>query len=135
MMNEGSPERADRMVDRMLSGATGVTEAQRNQVREIARQAATDLRSQHESGRALREQMAAAFAQPVVDAAAVEALRQQRLAQHDAASKRMTQAMLDVSRVLTPEQRQQVAQKMHSRRAMMERHRGERQRMEGEPTR
>ena len=45
------------------------------------------------------------FAQPTVDAAALEALRQKQMAMHDAASKRMMQAMLDVAQVLTPEQR------------------------------
>jgi Spy/CpxP family protein refolding chaperone len=131
----GPPEHAERMADRMLAGASGVTDAQRSQVREIARAAATDLRAQHDAGRTLREQMAAAFTQPVVDANAVEALRQKMLAQHDATSKRMTQALLDVSRVLTPEQRQQIAQKLQSRRSMMERHRGERQQLEGGPAR
>ena len=132
MMLGGSPEHAERMVDRMLAGASGVTEAQRTQVREIARAASTDLRAQHDAGRTLREQMAAAFTQPVVDANAVEALRQKMLAQHDATSRRMTQALIDVSRVLTPEQRQQIAQKMQSRRAMMERHRSERQQLDGD---
>jgi len=131
MMFGASPEHADRMADRMLAGASNVSDAQRNQVREIARQAATDLRAQREAGRGLREQVAAAFAQPVVDADAVEALRQKMLAQHDAASKRMTQAMLDVSRVLSAEQRQQIAQKMQSRRSMMERHHQERRQLDG----
>jgi protein CpxP len=135
MMMGGSPEHAERMVDRMLAGASGVTDAQRTQVREIARAAGTELRAQHDAGRTLREQMASAFTQPVVDANAVEALRQKMLAQHDAASERMTQALLDVSRVLTPEQRQQIAQKMQSRHSMMERHRGERQQLDGGPAR
>ncbi len=131
----GPPEHTERMVERMLAGASGVTDTQRSQVREIARAAGTDLRGQHDAGRALREQMASAFTQPVVDANAVEALRQKMLAQHDAMSRRITQALLDVSRVLTPEQRQQIAQKMQSRRSMMERHRGERQQLDGGPAR
>jgi Spy/CpxP family protein refolding chaperone len=43
----------------------------------------------------------------------------------------MLQAMLDVSRVLTPEQRKQLAERMQQRRTMMERHRGERLQNEG----
>lgn len=135
MMLGGSPELTERMVDRMLSAASGVTDAQRTQVREIARAAATDLRAQRDAGRGLREQIAAAFTQPVVDANAVEALRQKMAAQHDGMSRRMTQALLDVSRVLTPEQRQQIAQKMQSRRSMAERHRSERQQFDGGPPR
>ena len=38
--------------------------------------------------------------------------RQQMLQLHDQASKRMTQAMVDVSRVLTPEQRKQIADRI-----------------------
>ena len=56
------------------------------------------------------------LAQPTVDADAVEALRQKQLAMHDAAGKRMTTAMLEISRVLTPEQRKQIAEYMsHAR--------------------
>jgi protein CpxP len=43
------------------------------------------------------------------------------LAQHDQASKRMMQAMLDGSRVLTPEQRAKMADMAGQRRAMMDR--------------
>ena len=53
------------------------------------------------------------------------------LSRHDQASKRMMQAMLDVSRVLTPEQRQQLAQQMKQRRDLMERHMRERRQLEG----
>lgn len=48
------------------------------------------------------------------------------LQQHDAASRRWTQAMLDVSAVLTPEQRKQMVDRMQQRRDMMQRHQQER---------
>ena len=73
------------------------------------------------------------FRQPTVDANAAEALRQQMLQQHDQASRRMLQAMLDVSRVLTPEQRAQLAQRMQQRREMMQRHEQERRQLEPAP--
>ena len=73
------------------------------------------------------------FAQPTVDAAAAEALRQQMLQQHDQASRRMMQSMLDVSRVLTPEQRKQMADHMAQRGDMMRRHMQERQQLQGAP--
>ena len=57
---------------------------------------------------------------------AAETLRQQQLAQHDQASKRMLQMMVDISRVLSPEQRKTLTEKMAQRRSMMERHRSER---------
>jgi periplasmic protein CpxP/Spy len=40
------------------------------------------------------------------------------------------QTLLDISRVLTPAQRQKIAQRMTQRRVMMERHRGERETLE-----
>lgn len=121
-------------LDRMLDSVKA-TDAQRTQIRQIADAAAKDLKAQRESGRALREQMMALFAQPTVDAQAAESLRQQMLARHDQASRRMMQAMLDVSRVLTPEQRQQLAQQMKQRRELMERHRQERRQLDGEAAR
>jgi len=42
------------------------------------------------------------------------------LAQHDQASKRVLQAMLDASKVLTPEQRAKLGERMKQRRAAMQ---------------
>jgi Spy/CpxP family protein refolding chaperone len=96
--------------------------------------AAADVRQQRETSRGLREQAMALFAQPTVDARAVEALRQQMVQQHDQSSRRWSQALLDASAVLTPEQRKQLAERMKQRREMHERHRGERRALE-QPTR
>ncbi|MBX3641818.1 MAG: periplasmic heavy metal sensor [Rubrivivax sp.] len=116
----------DGMVQRMLDRVNATPE-QRTQIQQILQSNAGDLRAQHEAGRALREQAMTLFAQPTVDAAALEALRQKQMAMHDAASKRMTTTMLEVSRVLTPEQRKQMADYMTQRRDMMQRHQRERQ--------
>jgi Spy/CpxP family protein refolding chaperone len=113
-------------LDRMLD-SVNATDAQRAQIKQIAQTAAADLKAQRDARRALHDQAAALFTQPTVDANAAESLRQQMLAQHDQVSRRMMQAMLDISRVLTPEQRQQLAQKMQQRRQMMENHMRERQ--------
>ena len=91
------------------------------------------MMAQHEAGRALREQSMKLFTQPTVDANAAEALRQQMLQQHDQASRRMMQAMIEASRVLTPEQRKQMADRMAQRRGMMERHMQERATLDGKP--
>jgi periplasmic protein CpxP/Spy len=114
------------MHERMLDQA-GASAEQKAKVREIFGAAHKDLRAQFEAGRTLHAQMAQLLTAPTLDAAAVEALRQKMLAQHDAASKRVVQAMLDASAVLTPEQRQKIAQRMQQRREMFERHRRERQ--------
>ena len=91
------------------------------------------MKAQHEAGRAMREQGMKLFTQPTVDANAVEALRQQMMQQHDQASRRGMLAMVEVSRVLTPEQRKQLADRMGQRRDMMQRHMQERRSMEGGP--
>jgi Spy/CpxP family protein refolding chaperone len=105
-------------IDRMLDGL-GVTDAQRTQIKQITTSAAADIRAQREAGRALHEKGMQLFAAPTVDASAAESLRQQMLAQHDQSSKRMLQAMLDVSKVLTPEQRARMAQRAKERQDMM----------------
>lgn len=119
-----------RGLERMLDSVDATPE-QRTQVRQIAQAAAADLKAQRDAARVLHERQLQLFTQPVVDANAAEQLRQQMLAQHDQRSRRVMQAMLDVSRVLTPQQRQQLAQKLQQRREMMQRHLHERQQLEG----
>ena len=114
----GSPEQAGRMLDHMLDGLNA-TDAQRTQIKQIAQAAAADMKTQRDAGRALREKSLQIFAAPNVDAAAAESVRQQMSAQHDQASKRMLQAMLDASRVLTPEQRAKLGERMKQREAQM----------------
>lgn len=116
----GGPMMGGPHAERMLDAVNATTE-QRTQVKQIMDSVRADLKAQREAGRALHEQMRQLFTQPTVDARAAETLRQQQLAQHDAASKRMMQAMLDVSRVLTPEQRAKLSEMAGQRRAMMER--------------
>ncbi len=103
-----------RMTDRMLDGLDA-TAAQRVQIHQITQTAAADMKTQFEASRALREQGLAIFTAPTVDAAAVESLRQQMLAQHDQMSKRMTETMVAVANVLTPEQRAKFAERMKMR--------------------
>jgi protein CpxP len=124
----GSPERVGHMVDHMLDGLNA-TDAQRAQIKQIVQQAATDLKAQHDAGRALHERGMQIFTAPTVDAAAAESVRQQMIAQHDAASRRMLQAMLDISNVLTPDQRAKLAERMKQRQQKMQEHM---QRMERE---
>lgn len=127
MMGGGfGPGMSERGIDRMLDGLNA-SDAQRTQIKQIAAVAAQDLRGQRETRRELAQRSAAIFAAPTVDANAAEQVRQQMLALHDQSSKRMLTAMLDISRVLTPEQRAQLAERMKQRRAAMEERR---QRME-----
>jgi periplasmic protein CpxP/Spy len=122
-----------RMLERALDSVNASTE-QRTRIREIVKAAGDDVRQQHEASRGQREQLMTLFAQPTVDARAVETLRQQMVQQHDQSSRRWTQALLDASAVLTPEQRQQLAERMKKRRELMQRHMQERRALE-QPTR
>lgn len=115
-----------RHMERMLDQVNATAE-QRTQIRQIMQAAQTDVQAQRSAGRALHEQARQLWTQPTVDARAAEVLRQQMLAQHDQVSKRMMQAMLDASRVLTPEQRKTLADRMAQRRALMQRHWAERE--------
>lgn len=116
---------AGRGVEHMLDAVNASAE-QRTQVKAIAERAMADLKAQRDSSKGLREQTLKLFAEPVVDANRAEALRAQMLQQHDQSSRRVMQAMLEVSRVLTPEQRKRLAERMAQRGAMMERHKRER---------
>jgi Spy/CpxP family protein refolding chaperone len=110
----GGPMMGGRGVDHMLDGLNA-TDAQRSQIKQIFEAAATDLKAQREQGRSLRERAMQIFAAPNVDASAAETVRQQMLQQHDQASRRMLQAMLDASKVLTPEQRAKLGERMKQR--------------------
>jgi protein CpxP len=100
----------DRMLDQLQA-----TDAQRDQLHRIAESLHADLKPTADASRADHARMAELFAQPTVDAAALEALRKKMLARHDQVTKRMNLAMLDAAKVLTVEQRQQMLEQMKQR--------------------
>lgn len=118
---DGGPGMMGGHIEHMLE-TVDATDAQRAQIKQIMLAARTDLKGQMDSGRKLREQTMALYAAPNVDAVAIETLRQQTQAQHEVASKRMSQAMVEAARVLTPEQRAKFADKMKKRQARMAEH-------------
>jgi Spy/CpxP family protein refolding chaperone len=107
-----------RMLERLLDRVKA-TDTQRAEVRRIAEAAQKDLRAQRESARGERDAMIGLLARPEIDPAAIEAQRRNDLARHEQASQRMTQAMVDIAKVLTPAQRAQVAEEMRQRTARM----------------
>lgn len=119
-----------RMHERMLDAA-GASAEQKARVRDIFAALSKDMRAMAEAGQAMHQQMGQLLLAPTLDAAAVESLRQQMAAHHDAASKRVSQAMLDAAAVLTPEQRSKLAQYVQHRRELFQRHRRERQALDG----
>jgi protein CpxP len=98
-------------MERLLSSVQA-TDDQKARIQQIMHKTMNDMAGQREAGRTLREKARSIFTAPTVDANAAEQLRQQMLAQHDQNSRRMMAAMLEVSQVLTPEQRLQMAQQM-----------------------
>jgi Spy/CpxP family protein refolding chaperone len=95
------------------------TDAQRSQIEAIFKAARQDLSAQRETGMKLHQQLATLYTATNIDAAAIEAVRVQMSAQHEAASKRLSQASIEAARVLTPEQRAKIAEvaKRHQARA------------------
>ncbi len=111
-----------RMLERMLDDVKA-TEAQRSQIDKIQGAAREDIVKLHEQHAKLRQQTAQLLTAPTVDTAAIEKVRLQMLQQHDAISKRMLTAMVDSSKVLTPEQRATLSAKLKERQERMhERH-------------
>jgi Spy/CpxP family protein refolding chaperone len=99
------------LLDRLLDQAQA-SPTQRAQAHQIFDAADADLREQRRAERADRAQMAQLFAQPTIDAAAVEAVRSRIEQRHDLESRRATQALIDVGLVLTPQQRQAIASQL-----------------------
>ncbi len=117
----GSPRHLDRMLNDVKA-----TDEQRAQIKQIGEAARKDIQALHEGRSDMREQMLQIMTAPKVDEAAAESARQQMLATHDKVSKRSLQAMLEMSRVLTPEQRAQIAQRLKDRPKMGRRTGGKR---------
>lgn len=128
----GGPQHVERLLSRIQA-----TDDQKARIQQIMQKAASDMAGQRDAGRTLKEKARAVFTAPTVDANAAEQVRQQMLAQHDQNSRRMMAAMLEVSQVLTPEQRSQMAQHMEQRGQHHRHQQGERRRgmpgIAGEP--
>ncbi|NCT83803.1 MAG: periplasmic heavy metal sensor [Comamonadaceae bacterium] len=102
-----------------LLDAVNATDAQRSQIDAIFKAARQDLAGQRDAGMKLHQQMATLYTATNIDAAAIEAVRQQMSALHETASKRLSQASIDAARVLTPEQRAKIGELMKKRQARM----------------
>ena len=108
-------QRADRMV-RHVAIEIDATSEQEEKLRGIVRAAVKDLVPLHEKAHAAPERARQLLTQPNIDPAAIEAFRAEQVAQVDAASKRLTQALTEAAQVLTPEQRQRISDHLQERR-------------------
>ena len=110
-----TPEQAEKRIDRGLKHfyvEVEATEAQKQKLDPIVKQAAKDLMPLRAKMHEARKQGAALLSAETVDRAAIESFRAQQLQMADAASKRFSQALADVAEVLTPAQRKDLAQRL-----------------------
>jgi protein CpxP len=103
----------DKMADQLLADGTP---EQKVRVAAIAKSAIADLRPAHAQLHKAHTRAHELLMAPVVDRAALEQLRAEQLAQMDFASKRILTALEDAAEVLTPAQREKLAE--HIRRRM-----------------
>lgn len=109
-----NPERAEKMVSRLLS-KVDATDEQKKKVADIVKSAMGDMKAIREKSRDGRRATAELLSKPTIDRAALEGLRAQQIGLADAASKRLTQALADAADVLTPEQRAKLGDRLKSR--------------------
>jgi periplasmic protein CpxP/Spy len=114
-------ERLERML-KHLYVEIDATEAQKQKLGPIVKDAVRDLQPLHEKVHAARKRGVELLSAPSVDRNALEALRAEQIQSADAASKRLASALADVADVLTPEQRKSLA--AHFERRHGRRHRG-----------
>jgi Spy/CpxP family protein refolding chaperone len=106
-------------VERMLKHfyvEIDATEAQKERLGPIVKQAAQDLQPMRERLHAGRQEAIELLTRERVDPAAIEALRAKHLQLADEASRRVTRALAEAAEVLTPEQRKQLAAHFERRR-------------------
>jgi Spy/CpxP family protein refolding chaperone len=107
-------QRIERMVKHMAV-EIDATPDQTAKLTEIAKAAAKDLRPLREKARDARREGMKLLAAPTIDRGAIERLRAEQIQAADAASKRLTQALADTAEVLTPAQRQKLAERFQRR--------------------
>jgi len=106
------PADLDKHLDRMLKHLyveIDATEAQKQQLEPIVKQAAKDLLPLREQLHAGRREAIELLSQERLDPAALEALRAKHIGLADEASRRLTRAIAEAADVLTPAQRKQLA--------------------------
>ena len=99
-------------IDRMLKHfyvEIDATDAQKQRLDPIVRQAAKDLLPMRENLHAGRREALQLLTQERVDPAALEVLRARHLQLADGASRRITRAVAEAAEVLTPAQRKELA--------------------------
>ena len=119
MMMSANPADMSAHVDHVLKHLyveLDATDAQKAQIDPLVKQAMTDLMPLHTQAQSAHTQFLQALTQPTVDRNSLEAARETHMQLAEQASKRFVQLIGDVGNVLTPAQRQALAnhiQKLH----------------------
>jgi Spy/CpxP family protein refolding chaperone len=111
----GDPAQMGEHIERMvghLAVEIDATPEQESKLAEIAKAAAAELVPLRQQWREARTDAIALLTAPTVDRAAIEQFRAAQLQLADTASKELAEALADAAEVLTPEQRQALAERM-----------------------
>ncbi len=112
------PAQAEARVDRMVrhfAVDVGANADQQEKLSTIAKGLVKDMLPVREKMIAARKQARELLTAQTIDRAALEKLRADQIAAHDAASKRVVQALADAAEVLTPEQRTKLSTVLENR--------------------
>jgi protein CpxP len=112
------PADLEKRLDRMLKHLyveIEATDAQKQRLEPIVKQAAKDLLPLRENLHAGKREAIELLSQDRVDPAALEALRAKQIGLADEASRRLTRAIAEAADVLTPEQRKDLAARVARR--------------------
>src|SRR2546423_11942950 len=107
-------DRADRMV-RHLAIEVDATTEQQERLRAVAKSAVKDLLPMREKAQAARQRGRELLTQTTIDRAAIEVFRAEQVAQLDAISKRVAQAVTDAATILSVEQRRKIEDRLRPR--------------------
>jgi periplasmic protein CpxP/Spy len=113
------PARMEEHLDRFLKHLyveIDASDAQKQKIDPIVKQAAKDLQPLRAKVREARREGMKLLSADTIDRGAIERFRAEQIAATDAASKRFTQAVTEVAEVLTPEQRRTLAARFAHRR-------------------
>lgn len=106
--SDSAPRHLDWAVSRLLSDVNA-SEEQKTKIRTIADAALADLQKLSRQHQDSHTALLAILKAPAIDRGKLESLRAQSVQGLDEASKRLAVALADLAEVLTPEQRQQLA--------------------------
>ncbi len=108
---EMDPARVDQFVERgikHLAVEIDATDEQQTRLVAAAQSLVHDLMPMREDMKGAREELRTLLTAPTVDRTAIEAFRAEQIANADAMSKRVAEAVADAAEILTPEQRKEL---------------------------